>query len=355
MRKKRKSLLVFLLAFALICTTALTSIVDGLGTAEAKSRKRSSKSKQVVVAIDPGHGGVVGSGENATGCVYNGIQEKDFTLLVAGAMKYYLEQFDGVKVVLTRTDDYYVSLSDRVKIAKNAGADFFYCIHFNASASHMLYGSEQWIPYEEPYFSQSYAMASNVKSELSKLGLYQKGIKTKIGNNGDYYGILRNSVKAGIPSVLVEHCYLDNAGDSFVYSDISNYVQLLGRADAYAVAEYYGLSSKATGISFKGYPRTPVPAGYTGWDNTNPDYVALSENSYDGSTATLTINAVDLQSPIIFYGYSLDGGATFQPYQIWPAGSQTVTFTVNAPAGTTVVGIAVDEYDHATVSNAITL
>lgn len=357
MKRKKKSLLAVIAVFALIATTVLSSTVDGLGTAEARSRRRSSKKSGVVtVAIDPGHGGITaGTGESATGCVYNGIQEKDMTLYVAMAMKSYLEQFDGVRVVMTRTTDTYVSLADRVKIAKNAGADFFYCIHFNASASHMLYGSEQWIPYEEPYFSKSYAMASNVRDELAALGLYQKGIKTKIGNNGDYYGILRHSVAAGIPSVLVEHSYLDNAGDSFIYSDPATYIQLLGKADAYAVAKYYGLSSKATGVSFAGYPKAAVPAGYTGWDATAPDYVAISENSFDGSTSTVTMTAVDLQSPIIFYGYSLDGGATFQPYQIWPQGAGNVTFNITAPAGTTVVGIAVDEYDHATVSAPITL
>lgn len=356
--KKRKSFLVLLIAFALIASTVLTSTVDGLGNAEAKSRRRRAKSSSgtVVVAIDPGHGGTTaGTGESATGCVYNGIQEKDMTLYVAMAMKTYLEQFDGVKVVMTRTSDTYLSLKDRVKIAKNAGADFFYCIHFNASASHMLYGSEQWIPYEEPYFSKSYAMASNVRDELAALGLYQKGIKTKIGKNGNYYGILRNAVASGIPSILVEHSYLDNAGDSFIYSDPATYIQALGKADAYAVAKYYGLSSKSTGVSFSGYPKASVPAGYAGWDATAPDYVAISENSHDGTNANVTMTAVDLQSPIIFYGYSLDGGLTYQPYQIWPAGAQSVTFSINAPRGTVVYGIAVDEYDHATVSVPITL
>ena len=76
----------------------------------------------IVVVIDPGHGGVGGTNEGTKTGPY---LEKTMTLLTAQAMKNTLEQFEGVKVYLTRESDREVSLQQRADIAKAYDADFF--------------------------------------------------------------------------------------------------------------------------------------------------------------------------------------------------------------------------------------
>ena len=98
--------------------------------------------KPIVICIDPGHGGV---GGRNLGAQYNGISEKEVTLITATAMKNELEKYEGIQVYMTRTTDTEVSLDARAAYAKAVGADFLFSIHYNASPSHTIYGSEIWI------------------------------------------------------------------------------------------------------------------------------------------------------------------------------------------------------------------
>ena len=79
------------------------------------------------VVIDPGHGGRDPGAISATG-----IREKDINLAVARKIKSYLQN-SGVRVVLTRDSDRFVSLWRRAYIANNNNADFFVSIHANAA------------------------------------------------------------------------------------------------------------------------------------------------------------------------------------------------------------------------------
>ena len=93
----------------------------------------------VVVAIDPGHGG-----ENL-GAECNGYTEKNLTMIVALAMKEELEKYEGIEVYLTREGDKDMSLEERAEFAASKNADFLFCLHFNMSAEHDLFGSEVWV------------------------------------------------------------------------------------------------------------------------------------------------------------------------------------------------------------------
>ena len=62
---------------------------------------------------------------------------------LAQQIQAYLANYDNVEVCLTRTGDTELSLKDRVDYAKSVNADFFVCLHFNASGSiPNKYGSE---------------------------------------------------------------------------------------------------------------------------------------------------------------------------------------------------------------------
>ncbi|OPX88131.1 MAG: N-acetylmuramoyl-L-alanine amidase AmiA precursor [Pelotomaculum sp. PtaB.Bin104] len=90
------------------------------------------------ICIDPGYGG---SDPGAIGP--SGLQEKVVTLAVVKKLAYILKAA-GAQVKLTREDDSYVSLAERVAISNDFGADVFISIHANAATSPQAKGIEVW-------------------------------------------------------------------------------------------------------------------------------------------------------------------------------------------------------------------
>ncbi|MBI4974885.1 MAG: N-acetylmuramoyl-L-alanine amidase [Candidatus Omnitrophica bacterium] len=89
------------------------------------------------IVIDPGHGG---KDPGAIGRRFRQ-KEKYKTLAISKRLKDMLED-KGLKIVMTRDDDTFVSLPRRVEIANRNGADLFVSIHINASRSRSLSGFE---------------------------------------------------------------------------------------------------------------------------------------------------------------------------------------------------------------------
>ncbi len=96
---------------------------------------KSRKKKKFIVMLDPGHGG------KDPGAMANGIREKDVVLDVAKRVKALLVKY-GVKVVLTRDKDVFVSLKGRAKKANRLMPDVFVSIHANASRKSSARGVE---------------------------------------------------------------------------------------------------------------------------------------------------------------------------------------------------------------------
>ncbi len=211
----------------------------------------------VVVALDPGHGGTDPGASNAS----YGANEKDLCLKIAQYAKEELEQYNGVKVVMTRNSDVTLSsLQERVNIAKNQGANLFVSIHLNA-ANGNAYGAEVYYPNDNLNASigaQGEQAASKILSEITKLGLTNRGIKIRNtvydkysdGSLQDYYGIIRYSKLAGFPGIIVEHAFIDNNSDYEKYLNTDAKLKKLGIADATGIANYLGLS-KESGIWVK--------------------------------------------------------------------------------------------------------
>jgi N-acetylmuramoyl-L-alanine amidase len=82
------------------------------------------KKAKPVIVIDAGHGGQDPGAKGA-----NGKQEKDVTLAAAKDLKRALEETGRYRVHLTRSDDYFIKLQDRVKIGRKHGADLFISLH----------------------------------------------------------------------------------------------------------------------------------------------------------------------------------------------------------------------------------
>lgn len=85
------------------------------------------KSKNIVVVIDPGHGG---KDPGATGV--NGTREKDVVLRISKLLQQSINEEPGYCAVLTRTTDYYIPLRKRLAIARKNHADMFVAVHADA-------------------------------------------------------------------------------------------------------------------------------------------------------------------------------------------------------------------------------
>lgn len=318
--------------------------------------------ESLVIVIDPGHGG-----ENL-GAEYGEYTEKDMTMVTAMAMKEELEKYDQVTVYLTHDTDMDMSLEQRALFAKEKNADFLFCLHFNMSDKHDLFGAEVWVPAGGEYYARGYSFAQIEMSELTGIGLYSRGIKTRLNDRGDnYYGILRYCSREQVPSVLIEHCHLDHIKDQKFYQQGEEQLKEFGRLDALAVAKYFRLRSETLGVDYSDYPvpETTVPSGMVAPDKTEPELCHIEVADINKETGEITINmeAEDSDSYILYYNYSYDGGNTYSMPEAWPRtdawnqSDQTYTFTIKVPFDEQIVlrAGAGNGFDVWTESNEIIL
>ncbi|MEW5733608.1 MAG: N-acetylmuramoyl-L-alanine amidase [Thermodesulfobacteriota bacterium] len=92
------------------------------------------------VVVDAGHGG---KDPGALG-YQKGVKEKDVTLSLAKRVAKLLQKETGVKVILTRDKDRYLTLEERTAIANTKGADLFISIHANAHPRRSVQGIETY-------------------------------------------------------------------------------------------------------------------------------------------------------------------------------------------------------------------
>jgi len=98
------------------------------------------KPRDVVIAIDAGHGG---DDPGATGAA--GTREKEITLAVARELKRLIDRQPGMSAVLTRDSDYFIPLKQRYQKAREAKADLFVSVHADAYSSGDARGSSVWM------------------------------------------------------------------------------------------------------------------------------------------------------------------------------------------------------------------
>lgn len=87
----------------------------------------SSNVRLVNIVIDPGHGG---KDSGAVGA--NGLKEKTVVLAISQRLIALLNQQSGIRAKLTRKGDYFISLRERLRLARAYKADFFMAIHADA-------------------------------------------------------------------------------------------------------------------------------------------------------------------------------------------------------------------------------
>lgn len=312
----------------------------------------------VIVVIDPGHGG------DNLGAEYEEYTEKDMTMVVALAMKEELEQYDDIVVYLTREGDENMTIKDRALFAKEKNADFLFCLHFNSSIHHQIYGAEVWVSAFGDYYVKGRQFAEINMQIFEEMGLFSRGIKTRLNDGGDnYYGILRYCTEVGVPAALIEHCHLDQENDQLFYQQGEDQWKEFGRKDAEAVAKYFGLKSSGTGTDYSGYPRAEITYSEVVIpDQTEPEKCSIEiiDINEASGLATVSMHAADSDSYIQYYGYSLDGGNTYSELSGWPRPSWDSSepehlFTVELPFDQDIElrAIAYNGYDLVTESNIV--
>ncbi len=224
-------------------STTTTSTVVSETTSSTSSTTTSSGNK--VVVLDAGHGG------SDPGASYNGLVEKVLNLKVALYCKAYLEEnYTGVTVYLTRSTDTQLTvdssgtdLRSRCAYAASVGADIMVSLHFNSTSSHSSSGALVLISQSSNVYSASAALGNSILAQLQALGLGNRGTVVSTSGSTDYYAINRYCASYGIPGIIVEHCFMDNASD-VAYCDSDADLQKLGIADAIGIANYLGLAAK---------------------------------------------------------------------------------------------------------------
>ncbi|OVE78239.1 hypothetical protein BVX98_00785 [bacterium F11] len=111
------------------------------------------------IVIDPGHGGKDSGAVGVRGTV-----EKNINLKVGLALAKELKKNKNLRVILTRDNDSFTSLSDRTEVANNAKADLFVSIHCNSSFSSKSKGFEVYILSEEASDEAAEAVARKENS-----------------------------------------------------------------------------------------------------------------------------------------------------------------------------------------------
>lgn len=106
---------------------------------ESGGEARSGRTGPWKVVIDPGHGG---KDPGARGP--RGVREKDVVLGIARRLAERLNRRDDVEASLTRTDDTFLPLAERSRIAVRRDADLFLSIHANASRNRSASGFETY-------------------------------------------------------------------------------------------------------------------------------------------------------------------------------------------------------------------
>ncbi len=195
--------------------------------------KEESDSTDLVVCIDPGHGG------KDDGAVHNGITEKDKNLEIAKKVGKYLKD-KGAKVYYTRTDDTYVSLTDRTDYAEDKKCNLFVSIHCNASDDAGENGTEVYYSVKSKYAKESLAkhIAKGVADALGTRLRDGDGARTRQGNDGDYYSVIRTSAAKGIPGLIVEHAFTSNGSDAAALKD-GDKLDAAAKAEAEAIYKYW--------------------------------------------------------------------------------------------------------------------
>jgi N-acetylmuramoyl-L-alanine amidase len=190
-----------------------------------------------LIVIDPGHGG-----RDPGATARSGLREKDVVLRAAHTLKEILEEDERFTVRMTRADDEFIELEDRVTRAREWGADLFISLHADAAASSDVAGASVYtisergegrIERESQRNDWQIEIEDGISEEVG--GILEQLTLRETKSNSGYFAqlllpelaeagpVLRNTHReAGfyvllapdVPAVLLEMGFLTNGADA---------------------------------------------------------------------------------------------------------------------------------------------
>ena len=222
-------------------TTAITAKGDRIG------KPREDASKPFTVVLDPGHGGIDGGARGM-----KGTEEKDVTLGFARELRELLASNPKIRVLLTRDDDVFLPLAERVRIARQHEADIFVAVHADTIKAHALRGATVYTNSDTASDDLALAVAKNENLSDAVAGLAVESqtaevsdilidlmrretqtfsvnlAKTVLGKFEGKIKLINNPHRSArfmvlrapdVPSILVELGYLSNPQDERLLND----------------------------------------------------------------------------------------------------------------------------------------
>ncbi len=212
---------------------------DAAPARKGKAATSKPEPRPLTIAIDPGHGG-----EDPGAIGQRGTREKDVVLAIGRHLAKVLDAERGMRTMLTRNDDYFVPLAQRVDKARRVNADLFVSVHADAFRERRARGSSvfalsdrgatsvaaKWLAQKENAadliggvnidvkdpllartlldLSQTAQISDSLKAgrsmlqELSQINALHRGIVEQAG-----FAVLK---APDIPSILVETAFISN-------------------------------------------------------------------------------------------------------------------------------------------------
>ncbi len=226
-----------------------------------------SGERKPLIVIDPGHGGV---DPGAIGA--NGIFEKHIALSMAKELKRLLENTGRYDVKLTRGDDTYLRLYQRVDIARAGNADLFISIHADSIGKSGVSGASVYTLSEKASDEQTARLAerenkadiiagtdlSHEDEQVANI-LIDLAMRDTMNQSAFFANTVLSSMKGGnvkildsdprhagfavlkapdVPSVLVELGFMSNKGEAQLLAS-PDYRQKIGRALLVSIDAYF--------------------------------------------------------------------------------------------------------------------
>jgi len=234
---------------------------------------QAQNSDKFKVVIDAGHGGE-DSGVNKMG-----VKEKDITLRVSLFIEEFLNKQSGIELIYTRTEDEFIGLKERAKLANDENVDLFVSIHCSSNEDSDVYGVETYfgglhksfedheivqrennVIFLEKNFDKTYRQIlseesivysafkpwnkeRSVESQLVA-NLIQKNLTENLNRNNlgvkEANFLVLNEIN--MPGVLVNIGHLSNVEESY-YVSIVSHQKRLAEQISNAILEYKAMST----------------------------------------------------------------------------------------------------------------
>lgn len=185
-----------LLIGAIVASKKLSDLVEDVSGKDLKK-------EEVLIVIDPGHGG-----EDPGKVGVNDALEKDINLKIAEKLRDMMEE-EGIQIVMTREDDFVPEsknedLKKRVELINEVNPDIVVCVHQNSFTDQTVAGPQVF------YHGSSEISKKIAQTLQEELWLVDEENQRQIKGNENYYMLSQTEV----PTVIVECGFLSNSKDA---------------------------------------------------------------------------------------------------------------------------------------------